>query len=347
MQLPVLTVTRDGPRSVFLLTILAGALLSGHVTRAETAAGPLVVVPQPVFDFGTLDQGTPVEHTFVVRNGGADTLRVDHVKSSCGCTVGVVAGRDVAPGEETFVAVRLDTTHLSGRTTKVVTVYTNDPAAPVFALTLTGQVQSDLVATPTPLYLGKVRHGEGARREITVVPGRPGGTYTVVDVQHSNPALRTTLVPLDGGGQRIDVELDRDVPLGRFSDQLTLRTTSPTQPALTIPVFGSVEGDVLVVPPQVTFGVIHAGTPPERDVRIRNRGTRPVAITRVVVPAHVVTYDLSTVEDGFEYRLTLRLQPGVPHGKLEGTVEIFTDHPGESRLVVPLFAIVRDGHKRG
>ena len=71
------------------------------------------------------------------------------------------------------------------------------------------------------------------------------------------------------------------------------------------------------------------------------------AITRVVVPAHVVTYDLSTVEDGFEYRLTLRLQPGVPHGKLEGTVEIFTDHPGESRLVVPLFAIVRDGHKRG
>lgn len=322
-------------------------LLVGHAVHADTPPAPSVVVPQQVFDFGTLDQGTPVEHTFVLRNAGTDTLIVDHVKSSCGCTVGVIAGREVAPGQETFVAVRLDTTRLSGRATKIVTVYTNDPAVPIFGLTLTGQVQTDLVATPTPLYLGKVRHGEGTQREISVLPGRPGAAYEVVDVQHSNPALHTSLVPVEGGGQRIQVDLDRDVPLGRFSDQLTLRTNSPTQPALVIPVFGSVEGDVLVLPPQVTFGVTHPGAPPERELRIRNRGSRPVAITRVVVPANLLTYDLTTIDDGFEYLLTLRLQPGVPHGKVEGTIEIHTDHPGEGRLVVPLYAIVRDARRRG
>jgi len=308
---------------------------------------PTVAVQGQVFDFGTVDRGTQVEHTFTLRNAGGEMLLVDHVKSSCGCTVGVVSGREVAPGEDTFVAVHLDTARLAGRTTKVVTVYTNDPANPAVGLTLTGQVLSDLVATPTPLYLGKVRRGEGIRREITVVSGRPGGTYAVVDVEHSNPELHASLEPLDGGGQRVVVELDRDVPLGRFSDQLKLRTTSPTEPEMTIPVFGSVEGDVVVLPPQVTFGVTRGGPPPSRDLHIRNRGARPVAVTRIVVPADVLTYELSTVEDGVEYRLALHLRPGLAPGKVEAAVEIFTDHPNERHLVVPVYAIVRDARGRG
>jgi len=318
----------------------AGAVLT-------SGTDPTVAVEGQVFDFGTVDRGTPVEHTFTLRNAGGATLVVDHVKSSCGCTVGVVSGREVAPGADTFVAVHLDTARLAGRTTKVVTVYTNDPASPAVGLTLTGQVLSDLVATPTPLYLGKVRRGEGARREITVVSGRPGTTYAVVDVEHANPELHATLEPVEGGGQKIVVELDRDVPLGRFSDQLKLRTTSPTEPEMVIPVFGSVEGDVVVLPPQVTFAVALASSPPSRDLHIRNRGPQPVAVTRVVVPGDVLTYDLSTVEEGVEYKLALHLRPGLAAGKVEAAVEIFTDHPSERHLVVPVYAIVRDARRRG
>jgi len=189
---------------------------------------------------------------------------------------------------------------------------------------------------------------EAVEREIRVTAGRPGATYEVTAVEHSNPALHTSLERLpDGSGQRVVVTLEPHIPLGRFNDQLVLRTTSPRQPALTVSVFASVEGDVVVLPPQVTFGLARAGVAAERDLYIRNRGLRPLAVTAVSVPQRVVTYRLDTLEDGQEYRLTLRLRDGLPPGKVEGTVEIFTDHPDEGRLVVPLYAIVRDGGRRG
>jgi hypothetical protein len=309
---------------------------------------PRLAFDAPVFDFGSVEQGATVEHVFVLANRGDGDLRLEHVKSSCGCTVAVVSARDVPPGGQGRVSVTLDTAGLHGRTAKVVTVYTNDAAAPAAALTLTGQVLADVVAEPSPLYLGRVRRGERVRREVTLVPGRPGEAHVVTAVEHGNPSLRATLEPLvPGPGQRLVVELDRDTPLGRFNEQLTLRTTSPRMPSLPLAVFGSVEGDVVVLPPQATFGVTRGGSAPERELVIRNRGARPLAVRAVKVPSDVCTYEIATVEPGVEYRVTLRLKDTLPPGKVERAVEILTDHPDEARVVVPLYAIVRAGRRRG
>lgn len=326
---------------------LVAVLAAASPARADDAR-PRLAIDEPVHDFGTVERGTPVDHTFLLPNRGTASLLVDHVKSSCGCTVAVLSDQVVAPNDEARVAVTLDTSALAGRTTKTITVYTNDPDQPVVGLSLVGEVVTDLVLTPRPLYLGRVRRGERVRREVVVAPGRPGGTYAVESVEHSNPGLRTHLEPrADGPGQRLVVELDPDIPLGRFNETLTLRTTSPREPVITLPVFGSVEGDVVVLPPQVTFGVTRGGTAPEREVHIVTRGARPLAVTRVVVPERVATYTLSPVQEGVEYVLTLRLRDDLPAGKIEGSIEIFTNHPDEGHLVVPLYAIVRDGARRG
>jgi hypothetical protein len=261
--------------------------------------------------------------------------------------VAVVSARDLPPGGEGRITVTLDTARMAGAKSKTVTVYTNDPAAPAAGLTLRGLVIADLVVTPNPLYLGRLRRGEPSRHEAIVASGRPGETYQVIAVEPANPRLHARIEARpDGPGQRIVVELDRDMPLGRVSEALTLRTTSPREPTMTLPVFGSVEGDVAVLPPQVTFGVARAAGMPERELVIRNRGLEPLRVTRVAVRPRHVSYRLRAVEEGHEYRLTLRLDEDVPAGKLEGVVEIFTDHPREDHIVVPLYAIVRDGARR-
>ena len=329
-----------------LLTgILLGVALASAPARGDER--PRLVLVDPSHDFGAVEQGATVAYTYTLRNDGDAPLRIEHLKSSCGCTVAVASERDVPPKQVGRVTVTLDTARITGRTTKVATVYTNDPDAPAVGLALTGQVLADLVVSPTPLYLGRVRRGERVEHEVLIAPGRPGVDYAVTAVEHSNPAVHARIEPRsDGPGQRIVVTLDDALPLGRLSEQLVLRTTSPREPTLTLPVLGSVEGDVVLLPPQVTFGVARDATAAERDVFIRNRSGRPLSVTSVVVPDGV-TYRLSTVEEGTEYRLTLGLRPGLPPGKIEQTVEIYTDHPDESRLVVPLYAIVRDGGGRG
>ena len=318
---------------------------AGALMLCLGAAGPVAAGTAPdetVFDFGTVERGTQVEHTFRLPNRGGGELRIENVKSSCGCAVGVASAREIPPGGEGRVTVRLDTARMAGRATKVVSVYTNDPAAPVVSLALAGQVLADLVVTPSTLYLGRLKRGEPVRREALITPGRPGATYAVTSVDPADPALHVTLEPAAGGsGQRLVVELDRKVPLGRISDQLTLHTTSPREPVMTLAVFGSVEGDLVVLPPEVTFGASRNGGSLERELVIHNRGARPVSVTRIAVPSDIVAYQLS--KDGREYRVTLRLRDHVPPGGVRGAVEIFTDHPDEGHLVVP----IRDARRRG
>jgi len=344
-----MTAARRRAGTLATLAVVAAVAAACGPVRADEppVAAPRLLVPEPVFDFGTAEQGSKVEHVFRVQNPGTALLRIDHVKTSCDCLAGMASAPDVPPGGEGRVNVILDTTRIAGRTTKVITVYGNDPAVPAASLTLTGQVMADLVAEPTALYLGKIRRGERAQREVRIVAGRPNATYEVTYVEKTNPLLHATVEKLpDGTGQRVVVELDPDAPLGRFNDQLTLHTTSLREPTMTVPVFASIEGDVVVLPPQVTFGVARAGATAERELWVRNRGTKPLALKGVEVPDRVVSYDVSTVTEGQEWKITLRLRDRLPPGKIEDRVVIFTDHPDESRVVVPLYAIVRDARGR-
>src|SRR5439155_21670 len=112
-------------------------------------------------------------------------------------------------------------------------------------------VVADLILTPQPLYLGHLRRGEAVRREVIVSSGRPGERYVVERVEPTSPHVHARLeARTDGPGQRLVVELDRDLALGRFNEQLRLHTTSPREPVLTLPVFGSVEGDVVGLRPR-------------------------------------------------------------------------------------------------
>ncbi len=320
--------------------VLAAALaVAAGGPRAEAA--PRIVVDRPLHDFGSVERGTPVEHVFTVRNGGDEPLRIEHVKGTCACSVGTAAGTTLAPGDFAYVPVRLDTGKLAGRTAKTVTVLSDDPAMPSHPLTLTGSVETDLVLSPSALYVGHVRRGETVRREVRIAPGRADARYLVSMVESGTPAVRARLEPAaEAGAQTLVVEIDASLESGRFDDVVRLRTTSAQQPWIELPVFGVIETEVAVLPSQVTFGIERTGSAPA-DVRIRNRSRRPMSVTRVAAP-EAVDYELTTVREGVEYRLTLWLRGELAQPeRFEGQVEVFTDHPAEGRILVPVYAIDR------
>ena len=223
--------------------VLAGAL---RAAADEPEPVPRVEVDDPVHDFGTVEQGTVVEHVFKLRNTGRAALRVDHVKGTCACTVGVATGEAIVPGDEAWVTVQLDTGRLAGHTTKTATIYTNDPATPTVPVTLTGAVLVDVVVRPTPLYFGHVARGTVVRRELAIASGRPGGVAAIVGVDTGDPHLKASIEPAaDGTGQRVVVELSAaDLPPGRFNDELVLHTTSERQPTVPVKVFGTIDADL-------------------------------------------------------------------------------------------------------
>jgi hypothetical protein len=323
---------------------LAIALLLAAVPRGVAGPGPLLVVAEPVHEFGAVAQGTLVQHSFALQNDGTDDLHIDSVVAPCGCTVAVLSDHTVPPGGAAELHVTFDTARFGGRKTKKVSVSTDDPDQPVVELTLAGEVMPEVVADPPVLYLGRIRPGTEAIGGVRIV-GTSGEPVRVVDARVDSPILNVAIESpsaADAPGQQVVVRIAPEARRGRFSDTLRVSTSHPAAPRLEIPIFGSVEGSLLVTPPTVTFRESARGRRAVQELRVRNTGSNPVRISGVRVTDLAMDYAVRTIRPGYDYEVHLRLQENPFSSTNHGFLYINTTHPEEPELVVPLYTMVHD-----
>lgn len=77
------------------------------------------------FDFGEIQQGDVVEHTFKFTNTGEAPLVITDTKVTCGCTTPSFTKEPVAPGETGEILVKFNSAGKSGNTSKTITVMAN------------------------------------------------------------------------------------------------------------------------------------------------------------------------------------------------------------------------------
>ncbi|NNM22491.1 MAG: DUF1573 domain-containing protein [Flavobacteriaceae bacterium] len=91
---------------------------------AESGKFPVMTFAESEFDFGTIDQNTPVEHIFTFTNTGDADLVIVDAKSSCGCTVPEYTKEPVAPGATGELLVKFNGSG-KNQVSKTVTITTN------------------------------------------------------------------------------------------------------------------------------------------------------------------------------------------------------------------------------
>lgn len=234
--------------TIGLLAGLAALASLSSCVAAESSQGMLVppsgvqlVALQDDHDFGTVDSGPVVTHTFKLKNHGPDTIDIRSVSGACGCTAILASTPTLAPGQEGGVEVALDTYKLSGEQSKTVTVHSSDPVRPELALTLHGFVANDLRAAPSRLYLGRLPVGAVVSQHVDVELARPDVQITDVKLEGSRLSLQTTPLDPPQNGMRVRVTLLPTASTGTFDDRIVISTTSTRQPTVTIPVLGAIE----------------------------------------------------------------------------------------------------------
>jgi len=245
------TVTREGRGAIGRFAGSVGmAMLVGLAGCAATApdtglvpppSGVQLVALQEHHDFGTVDSGPVVTHTFKLKNFGPDTIDIRSVSGACGCTAVLASTPTLAPGQEGGVEVALDTYKLSGEQSKTVTVRSNDPVRPELVLTLHGFVANDLRAAPSRLYLGRQPVGAVVSQHVDVELARPDVAITGVTLEGDRLSLETTPLDPPQNGVRVRVTLLPTARTGTFDDRIVVSTTSPRQPSVSIPVLGAIE----------------------------------------------------------------------------------------------------------
>ncbi len=123
-----------------LATAISLLLLALTALSFAQQRGPKAFVPEPTFDMGYVPQRVKVGHTFWIYNIGTDSLNIQHIQVSCGCTqasnsVGMVAVNDSVP-----IQIVFDTGTRRLSQNKRITVRTNDPGAGSLSLQFTAFV---------------------------------------------------------------------------------------------------------------------------------------------------------------------------------------------------------------
>jgi hypothetical protein len=76
-------------------------------------------------DFGTIDEGEVVKHTFSFTNTGDVPLVITNAKGSCGCTVPQWPRESIAPGESGEIMVQFNSRGRKNNQNKSVTITAN------------------------------------------------------------------------------------------------------------------------------------------------------------------------------------------------------------------------------
>jgi hypothetical protein len=103
--------------------------------------GPMIHFDSNKHDFGTIQNGEIIHHTFTYKNTGSDTLYITGVTTDCGCTVPDLAEEMVLPDSTGIIKVTYNSKDDAGRVLQYLTVKHNSAKGYTF-LTLSGFVNA-------------------------------------------------------------------------------------------------------------------------------------------------------------------------------------------------------------
>lgn len=94
-------------------------------TQVPTGPTTEMTFEETEFDFGTINEGEQVTHTYKFKNTGKEPLILSDAKGSCGCTVPEWPREPIGPGGSAAITVKFDSKGKRGKKSQKVTITAN------------------------------------------------------------------------------------------------------------------------------------------------------------------------------------------------------------------------------
>lgn len=233
---------RGGLRSLPSSTLIALLATSACGGPDRLPSPAHIAVEEPTYNAGRVSQGTSINHSFEFRNDGDVDLRINQVRTSCGCMTGTANLSVIHPGERGSIEVTFNTTSYFGSVERTTTVLTNDGSKPVTQLKIRADIDFDVAIDPPEIYVGRVKRGATVRNFPRVLIGE-GHEVDVRALESGEKVVTATWADLSGSARerRLQLAIRPDAPAGEFRESILVRTDSSARPVVAVPVVGIVE----------------------------------------------------------------------------------------------------------
>lgn len=316
-----------------LLTAFAGSGRAG-----EDADGP----ETSHFHFGTVPQGTHVEHRFPLRNAGAQPLRITNVQITPPLQLARMPAA-VPAGSNGSLALTLDTSNIHGDYSGELLVGIDGEASPR-AFSLTGHVNPPIEILPRPAVFLSTPKGveKSAALDIINHEAEPVTLSIRTPPTAAYSARLHAIAP--GRRYRLTVTIPATAAAGRHSDRLELASSSTLKPIVGIGVNTLVRERVHTFPDSVDFGQLKLS-----DLRrdptsalgtqtlmvYQAKGKAFSATPHSTVAGIALAAEPGSQGDRVQVTASLRAEDLTP-GAITGTITVRTNDPDFPQLLVPV-----------
>ncbi len=294
------------------------------------------------FDFGVAYPQNKLVHDFIFKNAGNEELKIEQVRTSCGCTAAVLSKESIPAGATGAISVTMSTS-VPGKMHKTATVVTNDPRNREIVLDILANVRDIWQWSPkTSFQFREVPFNSSAQQELTLT-NIESEAFAIEGYKVSRPEFSVEHEKVDKDKVKFIVTFNSGTIKETITDSLEIRTDNPHQPVIRATLYGQVVGNIKYDRQRLYFGSVRAGETVTRELTATN--TDPNAsdfqITEITCDNENVSGVVmgSTDDGGIKMKFTYNA-PKKP-GYYNGEIHIKTNVPSERLSVLPFSVLVR------
>lgn len=340
---------RNTPRLLFIVVFCAGLLSSAALGQGQAPEKPEPENPfAQRFDFGVAGAEDPVEHTFLFKNEGTETLEIAGVQMSPPLVVTKMTAR-VEPGGTGSFTVRLGTPRELGEFKSPVMVKFKNPGVREKVFWVIGKIVEPIEFEPHPVFFVAVARGETKQTSLEIVNHAPE-PLEIRQVDPGSARYTTELETLEPGKRyRLTLTLKGEGPGGKQQDFITVVTSSATQPFLRIQANTYIKERVYTFPDALDFGTIQPYALKSKPnmipflhqtLMVYQVGGKDFQVSvSTDIPFLQLAPAASSMGD--RYQIAVRVVPEkLQRGNYNGHILIVTNDSEFPRLEVPVRAVV-------
>jgi len=308
-------------RVIFAFTLVAGVLQNasadpvsikqGSVAGASVSSpethGSRIAFDQTLFDFGKVEAGELIKHTFFFTNTGNQILEVREVRPSCGCTTAGEWDKQVEPGKYGKIPIQYNSAGNGGVVHKSVTVVCTDPSNSNAVLQIIGTVWKPIDVSPP---MASFNFGPDVQsnevRVLHIINNLPE-PLALSEVKSGNPAVfQPELKTIKEGKEyelRVTVVPPRNMPT--MSTPITLKTSYAKMPVLSVTAFAAVQSAISAMPVQVMLPAGPLTNSTQFTVVLQNNSTNSVVLSEPKANVEGVQAKLTDIQPGRRFELNI------------------------------------------
>lgn len=317
------------------------ALVVPMVCVAQNQA-PVITFEKIHHDFGKISAERKVAYRFKVTNTGNATLNITRINPSCGCTSTVLGKWSLAPGETTEVEASFDPRGFRGPIHKSIQVISDDPAHSTMTLTFDADVVQEIMPSTTTVFFYDVQRTAPKKATVRLASGN-GQPVVVKDTKSPGAPYLSATVKTEGNDAVLDIDLDgRKIASSkrRGVDALTVITTSPRMPVITINVQWELKPFVISTPERVAW-VEPAGKELRSSINLKQAEGKAFRVTEVKSSNPLITVEGAGKAGAPQQDLQVILSASAKPGTYNESVILILDDPNQPELTLRVSAILR------